>query len=258
MESNQKEQELIIGLHSVAEALQNGRRHHRELIATSESLATLKKLLNSQSINMPELPIKVATAHHLQDMARQLMESDGYKFKRIPSNLILVTSPTPIKSPTDIFVALDEQKERAVKIVVLDRVTDAHNAAAIMRTMAFYGADFLVTTIKGSFGLTPTFSRISSGALEHVAFVQCSSLPRFLSKLRSKDISIIGFAEEGEYAAQLQWSGGSCCLVLGSEDLGLSHVVRRILPKMVSLHSKGGINSLNVSVASAIAMERFF
>jgi 23S rRNA (guanosine2251-2'-O)-methyltransferase len=251
-------QELIIGLHSVAQALLNDRRAHRELVVTNESLATLKKMMGSLGAKMPDIPVKIASAHNLQNIARELMVEGGHNFKRVPSNILLVTSPTPISDPSELFASLESGGERAIKIVVLDRVTDAHNAAAIMRTMAFFGADFLVTAGKGSFGLTPTFSRISSGAMEHVSIVHCSSLPRFLAKLRGKEISIIGFAEEGEEVDKVEWQGGSCCLVLGSEDLGLSHAVQRILPKLVSLKGDGNITSLNVSVASAIAMERFF
>ena len=48
------------------------------------------------------------------------------------------------------------------------------------------------------------------------------------------------------------------CLVLGSEEKGLSNATLRLLDRKVKFVAQGKIHSLNVSIASAIAMEHFF
>ena len=47
-------------------------------------------------------------------------------------------------------------------------------------------------------------------------------------------------------------------LVLGNEERGISHAVMRNIDRFYTFKPKGKIKSLNVSVASAIAMEKFF
>ena len=44
---------------------------------------------------------------------------------------------------------------------------------------------------------------------------------------------------------------------MGAEDKGLSHAVERVLDFRLSLPAQGPIKTLNVSVAAALAMEKF-
>ncbi len=64
--------------------------------------------------------------------------------------------------------------------VRLDQITDVHNAAAIMRSAAFYGVDCVLISQKGNFGMGPNFARIASGALEYVKIIQFSPQTTFL------------------------------------------------------------------------------
>ena len=74
-------------------------------------------------------------------------------------------------------------KSERYKILCLDQVTDVHNAAAIMRTAAFYNVNYIVFAVKNNFKLGPSTARIASGALEYINIVKCNSLPKFLSAL---------------------------------------------------------------------------
>ena len=171
--------DLIIGIHSIGEALKNRERQHRQLVGTKESLKELERYLGGNRL-LENMTIHALDAHQVQDLAKRKFKELNFEFQRIPTNLFLETSLTPTY---DISVVYDEIFKRECKIFCLDQVTDLHNSAAIVRTAAFFGVDFLVTAQKGSFGISPKFFRIASGGVEHLKIVKCASLPKFLKKL---------------------------------------------------------------------------
>ena len=101
----------------------------------------------------------------------------GFNFSRVPSQAFHVNDLKRVLLQDIRHERVG--KYRRSKIICLDSVTDAHNAAAIMRTASFYGVKFVVTSAKGGFGKGCLFSRIASGALEHLKIVKVSSLPKF-------------------------------------------------------------------------------
>lgn len=244
--------DLIIGLHSIVEALLNPARMHRRLIATDEGMKELQK----RNVDLSGLEVQIHSPHQFQETAKQLFLDFDYTYRRIPSGLLLVTSSVELYDIAWLYAKLE--KGEKLKIFCLDQVTDTHNGAAIMRTASFYGADAIIVAHRGNFGLGPNFSRIASGGVEHVKIVKCSSLPKVLKKLQDKGVCCIGFSEHAEEEAVADLDEKSICLVMGAEDTGLSNAVERILTTKVAFKPVGRIKSLNVSVAAGIAMERFF
>jgi len=243
--------DLIVGVHSIVEAIKNKQRKIVRLIATQEGWSDLKNIY--QSI---EARAEIVSLHDLQEMGKKIFLDLGIEYRRISSGVLLLATRLEELNVTNIYKDLDCGKR--LKIFCLDQVTDVHNAAAILRTAAFFGVNYVLTAQKGSFGSTPSFAKIASGALEHVSIIKCSSLSKTITKLQEKGIETIGFTEHSEITDVEINNSASICLVVGAEDVGLSNAVSRVLSKKIFLKSHGPIKSLNVSVASAIAMERFF
>lgn len=248
------ESELIIGIHSIVEALKNPQRTNKIVYVSEEALDELRKKHRIDLSKLSDVSLRIMPNHQVQEEAQKKYRLNDFEFHRVPSNLFLEVSPTPIK---DLSWLYEELFQAPRKILALDQVTDVHNAAAIMRSAAFYGVHSILFS-KGNFRLPPSFSRIASGALEHVSLVNCSSLSSALTKLKDKSVDIVGFSEHAEESGEANQYAQSTCLVLGAEDVGLSHAVSRVVNRQVALISQGPIKSLNVSVAAAIAMERFF
>lgn len=249
------EKEIIVGIHSITCALKNPERKHFQLVASESGLSELRKKPEISRELISKINTKILTPGKLQSEAQKIYSQLGHTYSRIPSQIFLITSKTPILDISWIHNELSSNK--AIKIFCLDSVTDVHNAAAIMRTAAFFSVDCLIISEKGNFGIVPSFSRIASGALEYVKIVKCQGLPRTIDKLQKLGIRCIGFSEHAE-KSEIEHKSGPVCLVMGAEDRGLSHAVQRIIGEQISLKSQGKIKSLNVSVASAIAMEKFF
>jgi 23S rRNA (guanosine2251-2'-O)-methyltransferase len=253
--------DLIVGIHSIVEAIKNPGRKPFELYCTKESFEVLSQKGKLTRDQLEKIPKNIVSPHDLQEKAKIFCKKNDFLYKRITSNLFLVANPLPQYDLNYLFEKLKDGSK--AKILCLDQVTDIQNAAAILRTAAFFGVDYVVVSFKGTFGMGPGFSRLSSGALEHIPIIRCASLPKAISSIKKNAVYIIGFSEHStttveELLSKKLSPDTSICLVLGAEDKGLSSAVTRIVDDMVALIPSGPIKSLNVSVAAAIAMDRIF
>jgi 23S rRNA (guanosine2251-2'-O)-methyltransferase len=248
--------DMIVGIHSIAEALKNYEREIFEIVATDEGLEELKKRGGLKRDEIPMDKVRIMEGHALQEEAKMIYRDMDMEFQRVPSGVYMLVSPINIYEPTWIYTQLESRIP--IKILVLDQVTDAHNGAAIMRTAAFYGVDAILISARGSFGLGPGFSRIASGATEHVKIVRCSALPKTITKIKDLGAICIGLSEHATGDLGIVDTKKPICLILGAEDVGMSHAVSRVVETTISFKPAGKIKSLNVSVAAAIAMEKIF
>lgn len=248
--------DMIIGIHSIAEALKNFERTIFEIVATEEGLEDLKKRGGLKPYEIPMSKVRIVGGHELQEEAKAIYRELDYEFQRVPSQVFMLVSPISIYEPTWIYNQLESRIP--IKILALDQVTDAHNGAAIMRTAAFYGVDVILISAKGNFGLGPGFSRIASGATEYVKIVRCSALPKTITKIKELGAICIGLSEHASGELGEIPKSKPICLILGAEDVGMSHAVSRVVETTISFKPAGKIKSLNVSVAAAIAMEKIF
>jgi len=249
------ETDIIFGLHSIAEAISNPKRRRWQLYGTDESIKELRKL-HFDNKKLPEA-VKQSTLsnHKLQEEGKFQLRERGFKDQRVPSNIFLVTQKLEEESIANIYDFIE--KNDSLRMMALDQVTDIHNLAAILRTASFYDLDFILISKKGPLSFPPSFYRIASGASEHTRLINCAGLPKALTKMKEKGVNCLGLAEEATVTSAEVKEGVKTCLVMGAEDTGLSNATRRILETFVALPAKGAIRSLNVSVAAAIAMEKF-
>lgn len=245
--------DLIFGLHSIAAALTNPRRVHQKLVATDEGLSELQK---KHKINPKNLGVKIEilSSHALQESGKKLCMYLNLDFTRVPSGIYLQTSPLETYSIQDFL------KTPKARLLALDQITDVHNGAAILRSASFYGVTGVLVPSEKSFGLTPSFYRIASGAVEFVDLIRVNSLSRAVGQMNEAGFLTVGLSEHAtENLTQTELRAcDKICLLLGAEETGLSNAVARLVQKNLSLPSQGGIKSLNVSSAAAIAMEKCF
>ncbi|WP_372653954.1 TrmH family RNA methyltransferase [Halobacteriovorax sp.] len=246
--------DLIVGIHSIAEAIVCRPGSVRKIIATQDGLKEFRKKTRLDR-ELKQFDIKTVGPHEVQKMAEQFYKELEMSFQRVPSQIFMVVDPVETYDLAWLYEEIE--KSDRYKILCLDQVTDVHNAAAIMRTAAFYGVNCVVTGAKGHFGTGPSFARIASGAIEHVDIVICSSLPKAITKLIEKNVTVIGFSEHASGNGESLDLKGHVALVLGAEDVGMSNAVSRVVEHRVAIEPLGKIKSLNVSVAAAIAMERW-
>ncbi len=245
--------DLIFGLHSIAAALKNPRRSHIKLVATDEGLQELQKKHRIIPKNY-NVKTDILSSHALQEQAKKLCMHMDLEFYRVPSGIYLQTSPLQT------YTVQEYLTNPNAKLLALDQITDVHNGAAILRSACFYGVNGVLVPSEKSFGLTPSFYRIASGAVEYVNLIRVNSLSRAVSQLNEAGYLTVGLSEHSsENLTQTDLRAQKkICLLLGAEETGLSNAVARLVQKNLSLPSQGEIKSLNVSSAAAIAMEKCF
>ena len=250
--SGDTEFDLIVGMHSIVAALKNPDRRHYKLVGDEDSLSEIKKLTD-----LSDIKIEQYSSHKVQEEAKVLFKAQGREYHRVPGNCFLQTSSLGILSPNEFY----SQVKSETRILALDQISDVHNAGAILRTAAFFNIDFVLVPPKNSFGLTSSFYRIASGATEYVKLVEISKLSRAISKLNELGCLTIALSEHASDdldQAIDKSSDKAIALVLGKEDSGISNAVMRVCQHKLSLESQGEIKSLNVSIASALAMQKCF
>ena len=147
-----------------------------------------------------------------------------------------------------------EQAGGSALVLVLDGVTDPHNLGACLRSAEAAGVTAVVVPKDRAVGITPTVRRASAGAADRVPLVAATNLARALKALKDSGVWLVGLVGDVDaslYSIDLK---GPMAIVLGSEGEGMRRLTREACDFVARIPMRGGIESLNVSVATGIAL----
>jgi 23S rRNA (guanosine2251-2'-O)-methyltransferase len=224
--------EHVYGRNAVREAVR-GPREVLEVWATERALAAERWLRDEPGLRVhvkPEraLTDEVGTRDHQGVVARvaPYRYADAYELAAVEKPLL----------------------------VCLDQVTDPHNLGAVARSAEGAGATGVIVPSHGAARVTPAVARASAGAVEHLAIAVVQNLARYLNEVKGPDLWVWGAAADGGASLWDADLAGGSALVLGAEGRGLRPLVRRACDGIVSIPLGGQIESLNVSVATALLL----
>jgi len=144
-------------------------------------------------------------------------------------------------------------------IVVLDHIQDTNNFGAITRTASAFDFNIVCLPKKRSVNITERTFGISSGGLENVNIVFYNSIFSLIKKLKSLEYWTIGMEmNTKDSLLNVDLNNQKVALFIGSEENGLSKEIQNKLDLMVKIDMNNAVESLNASVAAAIAMNHFF
>ncbi|CAI2348303.1 unnamed protein product [Caenorhabditis sp. 36 PRJEB53466] len=151
--------------------------------------------------------------------------------------------------------------------IFVDKVLDPGNLGAIGRSAWYFGADGIgFAKGRGPKAITPSMSKSSCGALEHLPVQQFKDFHEFRDKIKTNGGEIVATcdplaAERAGLKAKTldQWQPArSVGIVLGDEGIGISRGVLHLCDTIISIAPvrTGGSNvtSLNVSVVAGILL----
>ena len=139
-------------------------------------------------------------------------------------------------------------------LLLIDGVTDPRNLGAIMRSSECAGAGAIVLARDRTTGVTPAAIKSSAGAWAHLAVAECGNVAQTLKRLKSDGYWIAAMDPHGDTSLYDLDVARRLTLVLGSEGRGIREIVRKTADFVVRIPTRGRMNSLNVSVAAAIAL----
>ena len=164
-----------------------------------------------------------------------------------------VVARVEVRNTADTLDAVLEGVEDPL-LLVLDGVTDPHNLGACLRVANAAGAHAVLAPKDRAVGLTPTVSKVASGAAELTPYLMVTNLARTLAELKERNLWIVGADEragQSLYEADLP---RSLAWVLGAEGEGMRRLTRESCDLLVKIPMTGAVESLNVSVSAGICL----
>ncbi len=190
----------------------------------------------------------------------RLIEADGLRLAKLAGShghqgvAARVEAVAQLQSLDDLLDQLEADGVTNPLLLVLDGVTDPHNLGACLRVADGAGAHAVIAPKDHAVGINATVAKVASGAAETVPYFMVTNLARTLGELKERNIWVIGTsgdADKNLYQVDLK---GPVALVLGAEGPGMRQLTRKTCDELVCIPMQGAVESLNVSVASAVCL----
>ncbi len=232
---------FIFGIHSVFEVLKMRPQDVEQIvIANTRTLKNVDDILNlAKRFRVPVIYKEESWFKRAGSMAHQGIVAQVRMKKEM--------------SLDDVLAQVKTQGTPAF-FLVLDEITDPHNVGALIRSAACAGAHGVILSKRGSAPLTSAVAKTSSGGMEHVVVIQVANINYALERLKKEGIWVLGLAAQAETSLYDMLGTQSVALVVGNEEQGLKRLVRENCDQLVKIPMQAEMESLNASVAGAIAM----
>jgi 23S rRNA (guanosine2251-2'-O)-methyltransferase len=226
------------------ESMRAGRRNIEQLLLT-ETLEEKGMVADIVALAR-EKGIRIQRVHRriMDDLA-----NDGNH-----QNTALRVGAYPYVDVEDIL-SLAQQRNEKPFILILDLLKDPQNVGVLLRVADSVGVHGVIMQERRSVSVTPSVVNASSGAVEHLQFIQVTNLVNSMKDLKSQDIWLVGF-EAGPDIPPIDRTNLNMPvgIVLGSEGEGMRRLVRETCDMLLSLPMRGHVASLNVATVGSIAL----
>ncbi|WP_144635006.1 23S rRNA (guanosine(2251)-2'-O)-methyltransferase RlmB [Bordetella genomosp. 13] len=164
-------------------------------------------------------------------------------------------------------VALADERQLAVDVdevldviegpaflLILDGVTDPHNLGACLRTADAAGVHAVIAPRDRAVGLTSTVQRVACGAADTVPYITVTNLARTMRGLKDRGVWLVGTDDQASDGMHAVDARQPMAWVMGAEGEGMRRLTRETCDQLVHIPMLGSVESLNVSVASAVCL----
>lgn len=198
--------------------------------------------------------LKFAAEHSIPLLQATRGELDRWTGGLVHQGVAIQLPPYEYADPQDLLAdALDS--DTAPLVVALDSITDPHNLGAIVRSAAAFGADGVIIPERRSAQMTAVAWKASAGAAARIPIAMATNLNRVLQQYAKAGFTVVGLAGDGDSDIEaVPGLDGPVLLVVGSEGEGLARLVRENCDVLASIPIASEVESLNASVAAAVAL----
>lgn len=232
--------DVMYGVHAVEEALAAGEE--------------LRALHVADERKRDPIVRKILDAARERDV-RVRFENRGY-FNQFPykahQGIVAFGAPFPYVALEDVLHA---RRDEPALFVVLDHITDPHNAGAIIRTAECVGAHGVIMPERRAAGVNATVRKAAAGAAAHIPIARVSNIADAVRKLKKANVWVAG-ADLGPQSVDYTQAdlARDLALVIGAEGAGLSQLVKRECDYLLRIPMLGEVASLNASVAAGVLL----
>jgi len=144
--------------------------------------------------------------------------------------------------------------EKTALILILDSIQDPRNLGACLRSANAAGVDCVIINKDGSAPISALVHKTSAGALNQLKIFSVTNLARTIKALKENNIWVIGLDGSTETSLYQVDLTTPSAIIMGSEGSGLRSLTKKSCDQLAMIPMQGNIESLNVSVATGIAL----
>lgn len=231
-----EEERLVSGLQPAREAIRVHRDRIRRVLVESRSqpkLEAVARFARDQGIEVERVPR--ATLDRMSGGAAH-------------QGVIAVAPPLELISAEALLA------DPTLLAIALDGVQDPQNFGAAVRSAVAIANAAVLWGEHSSAPLSPATFRASAGAIEHARLCRVRSLVALLDEAKTQGVGVVGLEASATDLLREVDLKGPTLIVLGGEHEGLGRAVKRACTRVARLLPMFHVDSLNVSVAAAIAL----
>ncbi|MCA9669880.1 MAG: 23S rRNA (guanosine(2251)-2'-O)-methyltransferase RlmB [Myxococcales bacterium] len=233
---------LVYGVHPVVAALDRfeagdeTRRPRRLLVARDERVGEIAARAERDGIS-----VETVAAERLA----QVCGSRSHQG---------IACELPLYPYVELEALLGGDGERSPLLLLVDTVTDPQNLGAMFRAALVLGATGVVLTRDRCAHVTPTVTRVSSGATEHVGCALVTNLARTMETLAEAGVRVAVTVESGGEDPAKADLAGPLALCMGSEERGVRPSLKARANLLLTIPSDAPFAALNVAAATAVVV----
>jgi 23S rRNA (guanosine2251-2'-O)-methyltransferase len=232
----------LYGIHPVLEALKKRPRAFHRLFISRESgredFTQIVSLARAAKINTALVTIK--------ELA-QMCRSEQHQ------GVVAEVEPLPLLTIEDVIPLWKDSGGKAL-FLILDSIQDPQNFGSLVRSSYCCGATAVIFPKDRSAVITGTVAKASSGAVEHLPLCQVVNIAATVEILKKEGVWIVGTTPRAEKSLYEFDFNLDMALVIGGEGKGMRQLVSKKCDFSISIPMKGGLDSLNASVAGAVVL----
>ena len=238
---------LIVGRHPVLEELrQRGEAVEKVLFQRGIEGSVVGEIRSAAHDR--GVPVQYVPAQRIDRMAGELNHQ----------GVVAQTAPISYRDLDEMLAELapthEDVRERRPLVLVLDRVTDPQNFGAILRSAVAAGAGGVVVPTTHMAPLGASTVKASAGMAARIPVARVANLEETLYQMKERGYYVGGLTAGGTSSVwEADWDR-PIALVVGSEGRGIRRAVLEQCDFTVSIPIREPAESLNVSVAAAIAL----
>ena len=232
----------IFGFHSIESILQTN----------PESIIKVFIQKNRKDKRINDL-IEILTNQKITFSKLERNDLDRVAKEEIHQGIIAEVILPPLLNEESLFKLISDNPSNPL-LLVLDSIQDPRNLGACLRSANAAGVDYVVINKDGSAPINALVHKTSAGAINNLKIFHVTNLSRTIKEIQKKGIWVVGLDGNSNstiYDVDLR---DSTAIVMGSEGKGIRRLIKETCDQIVKIPMTGNIESLNVSVATGIAL----
>lgn len=140
-------------------------------------------------------------------------------------------------------------------VLIMDEIQDTRNLGSCLRSASFFGVNSVVIPKNNSADfLNTAVIETSTGGIYDLDLYKVTNIATLQENLKKNGYWISGFSEHAEILLEETKFTEKNVLIFGNEEKGIRKLVEKNCDQVLKINKYGQTSSLNVAVASAIAL----